>query len=85
MPGVSRTVHSNKDVKIEISEIKDGICQISGFSDAFGITYNQFLINDEKPTLIHTGPVGMYGQVEQRVKEVIPPERLSYVAFYTLR
>lgn len=81
MPEVSRTVRANKDIKTEISEIKDGIYRISGFSEPFGITYNQFLINDEKPTLIHTGPVGMYEQVEQKVKEVIPLERLSHVAF----
>src|SRR5687768_13877075 len=81
MPEVSRKVLANKDVRTEISEIKDGIYRISGFAEGFGITYNQFLINDEKPTLIHTGPVGMYEQVEARVKEVIPLERLSHVAF----
>jgi flavorubredoxin len=81
MPEVSRKVLANKDVRTEISEIKDGIYRISGFAKDFGITYNQFLVNDEKPTLIHTGPVGMYEQVEARVKEVIPLERLSHVAF----
>jgi hypothetical protein len=35
----------------EISEIKDGIYRISGLGD-FGITYNQFLIDDDQPTLI---------------------------------
>jgi hypothetical protein len=69
MPAVSRTIHSNKDVKAEITEIKDGIYRISGFSEEFGITFNQFLINDEKPTLIHTGPIGMYEEVEKRSKK----------------
>jgi flavorubredoxin len=81
MPEVSRTVQANKDVKTEISEIKDGIYRISGFSEMFGITFNQFLIDDEKPTLIHTGPVGMYEQVEKSVREVIPLEKLLHVAF----
>lgn len=81
MPEVSRTVLSNKDVKAEISEIKDGIYRIAGFSDAYGITFNQFLIDDERPTLIHTGPIGIYEEVEKRVKEVIPLEKLSHVAF----
>jgi flavorubredoxin len=44
------------------------------------ITFNQFLIEDEKPTLIHTGPVGMYTKIEDKVKEVINIEKLSYVA-----
>ena len=81
MPEVSRTMRFPKTAKTEISEIKDGIYRISGFVPDYGITFNQFLIDDEKPTLIHTGPVGMYEQIEQKVKEVIPLEKLSYVAF----
>ena len=36
-----------------------------------GITFNQFLIDDEQPTVIHTGPIGIYKQVEEKVKQVI--------------
>jgi len=43
----------------------------------YGITFNQFLINDIKPTLIHTGPLGMYSKIEEKVKEVVPIEKLS--------
>ncbi|HEX7033248.1 MAG TPA: hypothetical protein VF172_09635 [Nitrososphaera sp.] len=78
---MSRTFHAAKDTKVEIDEIKDGIYRISGFINEFGITFNQFLVNDEQPTLIHTGPIGMYEQIEQKVKEVIPLERLTNVAF----
>ncbi|MEP0824732.1 MAG: hypothetical protein HRF40_04535 [Nitrososphaera sp.] len=81
MQQVSRTFHASKDTKVEIDEIKDGIYRISGFVKEFGITFNQFLVNDEQPTLIHTGPIGMYEQVEQTVKEVITLERLTNVAF----
>ncbi|HET7147100.1 MAG TPA: hypothetical protein VFI73_01260 [Candidatus Nitrosopolaris sp.] len=49
--------------------------------EAYGITFNQFLIDDEYPSLIHTGPVGMYAKIEEKVKEVIPLEKLAYVAF----
>ena len=81
MPEVSKTVRFPKSAKVEISEITDGIYRISGFVEAYGITFNQFLVNDDKPTLIHTGPIGMYEQVEEKVKEVIPIDRLSHVAF----
>ncbi len=81
MPEVSRTFFSPKDVGVEISEIRDGIYRIAGFVKDYGITFNQFLINDEQPTLIHTGPIGMYDKIEQKLKEVIPLEKLSYVAF----
>jgi flavorubredoxin len=49
--------------------------------EGYGISFNQFLIDDEQPTLIHTGPVGMYEKIEQKIKEVIPLEKLAYVAF----
>jgi flavorubredoxin len=78
---ISKTTLSPKDVDISISEISDGIYRICGLVDTYDITFNQFLINDESPTLIHTGPMGMYPKIEEKVKEVIPLEKLEYVAF----
>jgi flavorubredoxin len=81
LPEVSRTYLSPKDIDVEINEIKDGIYRIAGFVEDYGITFNQFLIDDEQPTLIHTGPIGMFDKIEENVKEVIPLEKLAYVAF----
>jgi flavorubredoxin len=81
MSQVSRTYYSPKDIDVEISEIKDGIYRISGMVAIYGITFNQFLINDERPMLIHTGPIGMYKKIEAKVKEVIPLQKLAYVSF----
>jgi flavorubredoxin len=61
-----------KDVNVTISEITDGIYRISGFSNTFGIIFNQFLIDDEKSVLIHTGSIEMYKNIEEKIKEVIP-------------
>ena len=47
MPEVSRTYFFPKDIGVEISEITDGIYRIAGFVKDYGITFNQFLINDE--------------------------------------
>jgi flavorubredoxin len=80
MPEISKHINPSK-IDISISEISDGIYRISGFDDIYGITYNQLLIDDEKPILIHTGPVGMYEKIEAKVKEVIGLEKLAYVAF----
>jgi flavorubredoxin len=78
---VKRTFYAHKDVDVDISEINDGIYRISGLFPGYQITYNQFLIDDEKPTLIHTGPIGMYEKIAEKVKEVIPLEKLMHVAF----
>jgi flavorubredoxin len=81
MPEISRTQFSPEDTNVEISEIKDGIYRISGMVDMYGITFNQFLVDDERPMLIHTGPIGMYKKIEAKVKEVIPLQKLAYVSF----
>jgi flavorubredoxin len=80
MPEVSKSFHSD-EVDISISEVIDGIFRISGFVERYGITFNQFLIQDDNPILIHTGPIGMYNKIEEKVKEVISLEKLAYVAF----
>lgn len=59
MPEVSKTFHSN-EVEVSISKVIDGIYRIAGFVETYGITFNQFLIQDENPILIHTGPIWMY-------------------------
>ena len=80
MPEVSKYFHPD-EVDVSISEVVDGIYRISGFVERYGITFNQFLIQDVNPTLIHTGPIGMYSKIEEKVKEVINLEKLAYVAF----
>ncbi len=49
------------------------------------MTSNQFLIIDENHNLIHTGPIGMCEKIADRVNEIIPLERLAYVAFCILK
>ena len=81
MPEVNKNRLYPKDIDVTISEIRDGIRRMAGFVEGYGITFNQFLIDDEEPTLIHTRPVGMYEKIEQKIKEVIPIEKLAYVPF----
>ena len=78
---VGRNFYGVKDVEVDISEINDGIYRISSLFPGYQITYNQFLIYDENPTLIHTGPIGMYERIAEKVKDVIPLEKLMHVAF----
>jgi hypothetical protein len=59
MQEIGRTYYNPKEIDTEIYEIKDGIYGISGFAGDFGMTFNQFLIDDDQPTLIHTGPAAL--------------------------
>jgi flavorubredoxin len=64
-----------------IDEITDGIHRISTTVDINGspFQFNQFLIDDERPALIHTGMYGMYEGVRDAVAEVVDPSKLAYV------
>jgi flavorubredoxin len=64
-----------------IDEITDGIFRISTTTenDGFVFQFNQFLIDDERPALIHTGMHGMYEGVRDAVAEVLDPGSLGYV------
>jgi flavorubredoxin len=61
-------------------EIVDGIYRISTtFSGDYDFQFNQFLIDDERPALIHTGMYAMYDDVRAAVAEVVDPAKLEYV------
>jgi flavorubredoxin len=62
-----------------IDEIVDGIYRIGSWTEDYGITFNQYLIDDERPALIHTGMHQDYDQIRDAIREVLDPARLSYV------
>jgi flavorubredoxin len=82
MPQVSRSYYAAKDIDVKIAEINDGIYRIAGFVDTYGITFNQFLINDERPILIHTGPIGMYKKKRRESKRSHSFAKTSLCGFF---
>ena len=67
-------------METRIDQIAGGIYRIATMTDAYGITFNQFLIDDERPALIHTGEHGSYESVRKAISEVLDPAKLAYVA-----
>ena len=67
-------------METRIDQIAGGIYRIATMTDAYGITFNQFLIDDERPALIHTGEYGSYENVRKAISEVLDPSKLAYVA-----
>lgn len=68
-----------------IDEVVDGIYRISTFVPEFELGFNQFLIDDERPALLHTGDYQMYEGVRRAIAEVLDPSRLAFVALSTSR
>jgi flavorubredoxin len=62
-----------------IDHIVGGIYRISTWTPAYGITFNQFLIDDERPTLVHTGNHDQYEAVRKAVGQVLDPARFAHV------
>jgi flavorubredoxin len=71
-------MRNNMDTQID--HIAGGIYRISTWTEPYGLTFNQFLIDDEQPALIHTGEYGSYENVRKAIGEVIDPSSLAYVA-----
>src|SRR5262249_37434999 len=62
-----------------IDEIVDGVYRISIPPRDAPISFNQFLIDDERPALVHTGVHSTYEETRRAVAEVVDPARLAYV------
>jgi flavorubredoxin len=64
-----------------IDEIVDGIYRICTPVELpdYTFQFNQFLIDDERPALIHTGMYQLYEGVRDAVAEVLDPAKLEYV------
>ena len=64
-----------------VDEIVNGIYRISTTtaSGEAAFQFNQFLIDDERPALVHTGLHQMYEDVHAAVAQVLDPTRLAYI------
>lgn len=62
-----------------VNQVADDIYRISVMTPDAPISFNQFLIDDEQPALIHTGMFPMYDQVREAIAEVLDPAHLRYV------
>lgn len=61
----------------QIDHIVGGVYRISVWAPDARLTFNQFLIDDAAPTLIHTGRYDDYEAVVAAVAEVLDPARLE--------
>lgn len=63
----------------QINQVAERIYRISSYAPTPDMSFNQFLIDDEHPTLIHTRTYPQYGDVRQAVSEILDPKRLKYI------
>jgi len=68
-------------MRILISEIQPEIFRISIFETGKLLSFNHFLIRDEKPTLIHTGHQKSFETISKEVSKLIDTADLAYICF----
>lgn len=64
-----------------VTEIAPDIYRISTFNPDFGIQFNQFLIRDDEPFLMHSGLRKMFPITRTAVASIIDPARLRWIGF----
>jgi hypothetical protein len=66
-------------VSTRIDHITGGIYRISTWVPEYRLTFNQFLIDDERPTLVHTGEYDRYDDIRKAISEVLDPATLANI------
>ena len=67
-----------------VDEIAAGIYRLSTFVAQIGpsgLTFNQFLLDDDEPLLFHTGHRAMFPDVRAAIEQVMPVDRLRWITF----
>jgi flavorubredoxin len=67
-----------------IAEIATGIYRLSTFVPQIGpsgLTFNQFLLDDDEPLLFHTGHRTMFPDLRAAILQIMPVERLRWITF----
>jgi flavorubredoxin len=65
----------------KVTEIARDTYRISTLHPDFGIQFNQFVIKDDEPFLMHTGYRGMMQSTLEGVKSIIDPASLRWIGF----
>ncbi len=65
----------------KLTEIATDVFRLSSFHHGFGIQFNQFLVRDDEPFLMHTGFRSMFQTTLEGVSSLIDPKQLRWIGF----
>ncbi len=64
-----------------VTEIASDVYRISTFAPKFGIQFNQFLVKDDEPFLMHTTFHRLFCETREAVASVIDPAALRWIGY----
>lgn len=68
-------------MKSNVTEIAPAVYRISTFHPEYGIQFNQFLVKDDEPFLMHTGFKHMFPATLEGVAAVLDPATVRWIGF----
>jgi flavorubredoxin len=68
-------------VSTTVTEIAPDVFRLCTFAPDFGIQFNQFLVRDDEPFLMHTGFKRDFASIHSAVAQVLDPARLRWIGF----
>jgi flavorubredoxin len=71
----------SRQMNSTVTEIAPDVYRISTFHPDYGIQFNQFLVNDDEPFLMHSGFKKMFGLTREAVASVIDPAKVRWIGF----
>jgi flavorubredoxin len=79
-----RALHATpqrNDMQARVTEIATDTYRISTFHPDYGIQFNQFLVRDREPFLMHTGFKKMFASTLDGVRSIIDPAEQRWIGF----
>jgi flavorubredoxin len=64
-----------------VTEIASDVYRISTFHPEYGMQFNQFLVKDDEPFMMHTGFKKMFPTTLEALASVIDPSKLRWIGF----
>ncbi len=67
-----------------LDEIAPNIYRLSTFVSDIGptgLTFNQFLLDDDEPLLFHTGHRSMFPSISEAIERILPIDRVRWITF----
>jgi flavorubredoxin len=68
-------------MKCKVDEIAPDVFRLSTFHPGYGMQFNQFLLRDDEPVLIHTGFQAMLPVTLEGIATVVDPSTLRWIGF----
>jgi flavorubredoxin len=68
-------------VSTSVTEIAPDVFRLSTFAPDYGIQFNQFLVRDDEPFLMHTGFRRDFASIRKAVAQVLDPATLRWIGF----